>query len=212
YTEALQLTNEDDKALRAVLYRNRSLSRLKEEDFEGAESDATKALEYDGADAKALYRRALAREHLDNVAAAFKDAKEALRLSPKDKAISEMLQRLVVANNEKVKKATSMDNKVSDMSKLAFEGSAKDKEQKVQGKSVPVLLAVAEDNNEPLEISVCAIRIVDELIKNHGRALLFLSMHDNDGLRSVRRVCRIMCARDAKEYVDAAGLILQRII
>ncbi|KAK5975120.1 Protein unc-45 B [Trichostrongylus colubriformis] len=258
YTEALQLTGEGDKALRALLYRNRSLSRLKQEDFEGAESDATKALEYDGADVKALYRRALAREHLDNVAAAFKDAKEALRLSPKDKAISEMLQRLVIANNEKVKKATSMDNKVTDMSKLAFEGSAKDKEQKVQvcslylvmelfayclifphliflfyafnnllvlareteagaariwntGKGISVLLAIAENNNEPLEISVCAVRIVDELIKNHARALLFLSMHDDDGLRSVRRVCRIMCARDAKEYVDAAGLILQRI-
>ncbi|XGW05824.1 hypothetical protein V3C99_016297 [Haemonchus contortus] len=233
YTEALQLTNEGDKELRAALYRNRSLSRLKQDDFEGAESDATKAIEYDGADVKALYRRALAREHLDNVAAAFKDAKEALRLSPKDKSISELLQRLVIANNEKVKKATSMDNKVNDMSRLAFQGSAKDKEQKVQafnnllvlareteagaariwqvGKGVPALLAVAEDNNEPLEISVCAIRIVDELIKNHGRALFFLSMHDDDGLRSARRVCRLMCARDAKEYVDAAGLIIQRI-
>ncbi|KAK5964585.1 Protein unc-45 B [Trichostrongylus colubriformis] len=233
YTEALQLTGEGDKALRALLYRNRSLSRLKQEDFEGAESDATIALEYDGADVKAFYRRAFAREHLDNVAAAFKDAKEALRLNPKDKSISEMLQRLVIANNEKVKKATTMDYKVTDMSKLAFEGLAKDKEQRMQafnnllvlareteagaariwnaGKGISVLLAIAENNNEPLKISVCAIRIVDELIKNHGRALLFLSMHDDDGLRSVRRVCRIVCARDAKDYVDAAGLILQRI-
>ncbi|KAK6034310.1 tetratricopeptide repeat protein [Cooperia oncophora] len=191
YTEALQLASDSDKSLRALLYRNRSLSRLKQDDFEGAESDATKALEYDGADVKALYRRALAREHLDNVAAAFKDAKEALRLSPKDKAISEMLQRLVVANNEKVKKATSMDNKVNDMSRLAFEGSAKDEERKKKafnnllvlareneagavriwnsGKSIKTLLAIAEDNNEPLEISVCVIRIVDELIKDHGR-------------------------------------------
>ncbi|KAL6727889.1 hypothetical protein Aduo_009727 [Ancylostoma duodenale] len=233
YTEALQLTSENDKALRAALYRNRSLTRLKRDDFEGTESDATKALEYDGADVKALYRRALAREQLDNVAAAFKDAKEALRLSPKDKSISDLLQRLVVANNEKVKKATSMDNKVKDMSSLAFEGNAKDKEQKVQaynnllvlareteagaariwnlGKGVPILLSVAENNNEPLEISVAAVRILDEIIKNHGRALYFLSMHDTDGLRSARRVCRLMCARDAKEYVDASGLIVQRI-
>ncbi|EPB73782.1 tetratricopeptide repeat protein [Ancylostoma ceylanicum] len=233
YTEALQLTSETDKALRAALYRNRALTRLKRDDFEGTESDATKALEYDGADVKALYRRALAREQLDNVAAAFKDAKEALRLSPKDKSISDLLQRLVVANNEKVKKATSMDNKVKDMSSLAFEGNAKDKEQKVQaynnllvlareteagaariwnlGKGVPILLSVAENNNEPLEISVAAVRILDEIIKNHGRALYFLSMHDTDGLRSARRVCRLMCARDAKEYVDAAGLIVQRI-
>ncbi|RCN35472.1 tetratricopeptide repeat protein [Ancylostoma caninum] len=233
YTEALQLTSENDKALRAALYRNRALTRLKRDDFEGTESDATKALEYDGADVKALYRRALAREQLDNVAAAFKDAKEALRLSPKDKSISDLLQRLVVANNEKVKKATSMDNKVKDMSSLAFEGNAKDKEQKVQaynnllvlareteagaariwnlGKGVPILLSVAENNNEPLEISVAAVRILDEIIKNHGRALYFLSMHDTDGLRSARRVCRLMCARDAKEYVDASGLIVQRI-
>ncbi|RCN29940.1 tetratricopeptide repeat protein [Ancylostoma caninum] len=233
YTEALQLTSESDKALRAALYRNRALTRLKRDDFEGTESDATKALEYDGADVKALYRRALAREQLDNVAAAFKDAKEALRLSPKDKSISDLLQRLVVANNEKVKKATSMDNKVKDMSSLAFEGNAKDKEQKVQaynnllvlareteagaariwnlGKGVPILLSVAENNNEPLEISVAAVRILDEIIKNHGRALYFLSMHDTDGLRSARRVCRLMCARDAKEYVDASGLIVQRI-
>ncbi|WKY17126.1 hypothetical protein Q1695_001614 [Nippostrongylus brasiliensis] len=233
YTEALQLTSDEDKTLRAVLYRNRSLSRLKQDDFEGAETDATKALEYDGADVKALYRRALAREHLDNVGPAFRDAKEALRLSPNDKAISDMLQRLVIANNEKIKKATSMDNKVKNMSDLAFEGTAKDKDQKVQafnnllvlareteagaariwdmGKCIPVLLGVAESNAEPLEISVAAIRIVDELLKNHSRALQFLAMHDDDGIRSARRVCRIMCAKDSKEYVDAAGLILQRI-
>ena len=37
------------------------------------------ALEADRADSKALYRRALAREQLDNVADAFHDAKAALR-------------------------------------------------------------------------------------------------------------------------------------
>ena len=85
YTEALQLTTGDDKTLRPVLYRNRALARLKRDDFEGAQSDCSKALEYDGADVKALFRRALAREQLGNVGPAFNDAKEALRLSPKDK-------------------------------------------------------------------------------------------------------------------------------
>ncbi|XGW02376.1 hypothetical protein V3C99_014424 [Haemonchus contortus] len=233
YADALQLTEENDKELRAVIYRNRSLLRLKQDDFEGAESDATKAIEYNGADVKALYRRALAREHLGNVAAALKDAKEALRLCPEDKSISELLQRLVIANNEKAEKATSMDNTVNDMKILAFGGSANDKEQKLQalnnllvlsreseesaaniwqmGKVVPALLVVAEDTNETLEISVRAVRVVDELIKDHDRALFFLSMHDDDGFRSARRVCRLMCARDAKEYVDVAGLIIQRV-
>ncbi|KAJ1354640.1 hypothetical protein KIN20_011633, partial [Parelaphostrongylus tenuis] len=168
-------------------------------------------IEFNGSDAKALYRRALAREHLDNVGAAFKDAKEALRLSPNDKSISELLQRLVVANNEKVKKATSTDNKVKEMNYLAFEGGAKDVEQRVQGNIVPTLLATAEDNRVPLKISVAAVRILDELVKNKGRALLFLSMHDTDGLRSTRRVCRLMCPKDSKDYVDAAGLLVQRV-
>uniref|UniRef100_A0A1I7XGI9 Uncharacterized protein n=1 Tax=Heterorhabditis bacteriophora TaxID=37862 RepID=A0A1I7XGI9_HETBA len=47
-------------------------------------------------------------------------------------AITDLLQRLVVANSEKISKTTSMDNRVSDMSKLAFEGVSKDQEQKVK--------------------------------------------------------------------------------
>ena len=42
----------------------------------------------------------------------------------------DLLQRLVQKNNELVKKATSLDNKVDDMQKLAFEGQAKDPEQR----------------------------------------------------------------------------------
>ena len=42
------------------------------------------ALEIDGADTKALYRRSLAREQLDKIGPAFQDAKEALRLQSKD--------------------------------------------------------------------------------------------------------------------------------
>ena len=44
YTEALQLVTEDDKQLKAVLHRNRALTRLKRDDFEGAEQDATKGI------------------------------------------------------------------------------------------------------------------------------------------------------------------------
>lgn len=38
-----------------------------------------------------------------------------------------------------------------------------------QGKGALMLLSVAEDPNQSLEMSVCAIRIVDELLKNHAR-------------------------------------------
>ncbi|CAD6190352.1 unnamed protein product [Caenorhabditis auriculariae] len=232
YTEALQLTTEDQKEIRSVLYRNRALARLKREDFQGAETDATKALEYDGADTKALFRRALAREKLDIVGPAFQDAKEALRLSPNDKAIVEALQRLVKANNDKIKHATSLANKVSDMEKLAFRGEAKDSEQKLtalnnllvlcrdsesgatsvwnKGALVPFILKLIGDESESSEVAVTATRVLDETLKNHSRCLSFLAMHDADGIKSVRFVCRLMTKRTDKEFVDAAGLIIQR--
>lgn len=43
------------------------------------------ALEFDGADAKALYRRALAREKMENYNGAVMDARSALRLEPKNR-------------------------------------------------------------------------------------------------------------------------------
>lgn len=55
-----------------------------------------------------------------------------------------MLQRLVKANNEKVKKATSMESKVTDMYRLAFEGQAKDEEQKL--KALNNLLVLARES------------------------------------------------------------------
>ncbi len=79
------------------------------------------ALEFDRTDAKALYRRALAREQLDKIADAFGDARDALRLEPKDTSITTLLQRLVRATNEKQQTATSTDCRVRDMHKLAFD-------------------------------------------------------------------------------------------
>jgi tetratricopeptide (TPR) repeat protein len=66
YTAALQL--QPEKELKCILYRNRAMTRLKVDDFEGAETDCDKgkptfeefrrypfsALELDGVDAKAL--------------------------------------------------------------------------------------------------------------------------------------------------------------
>ena len=66
-----------------------------------------------------------------------------------------MLQRLVKANNEKVKKATSMESKVTDMCRLAFEGQAKDEEQKL--KALHNLLVLARESESG------AIRVWNEV-------------------------------------------------
>ena len=39
----------------------------------------------------------------------------------------------------------------------------------------------------------------------------FLAMHDTDGLKSVHKVCRIMTIRPVVEFIDSAGLIIQRV-
>lgn len=43
YTQALEL-HADSAKLNAVIYKNRAMSRLKIEDFEGAELDCTKGI------------------------------------------------------------------------------------------------------------------------------------------------------------------------
>lgn len=35
-------------------------------------------------------------------------------------------------------------------------------------------------------------------------------MHNEDGMKSVRFICRLMCLRAENAFVDAAGLIVQR--
>ncbi|KAL7077248.1 hypothetical protein ACQ4LE_003473 [Meloidogyne hapla] len=69
YSKALALKPENK--LRLTVLKNRAMARLKLEDFEGAETDCDEALKISQNDAKALYRRALAREKLDKIGSAF---------------------------------------------------------------------------------------------------------------------------------------------
>lgn len=39
----------------------------------------------------------------------------------------------------------------------------------------------------------------------------FLAMHDPDGPKSVRFVCRLMCKKSTKDFVDATGILVQRV-
>lgn len=190
YTAALEL--DPDAKLKAILYRNRAMVRLKTEDFEGAECDCDRAIEIEPGDAKALYRRALAREKLDKVGSAFKDAKEALRLQPGDKVVEVLCENLLRVNTERLKKAESTENKVTEMLKLSFGG---DNEQQLkamnnllvlcrdsedgarrvwqEGKILPQLLQVLNDKAAwSDELALCAVRILDELTKRRERVCL----------------------------------------
>ncbi|VBB27322.1 unnamed protein product [Acanthocheilonema viteae] len=236
YTEALVLNPE--KKLKSTIYRNRAMVRLRMDDFEGCEMDATQALEFDGADAKALYRRALAREKMENYSGAVMDARNALRLEPKNRqlfhlicsakentSIIEMLQRILKLSEEKKKAVMSMENRVNDMNKVAFGDG--DVEQRAtamnnllvlsresetgasrvwnDGKIIETLLKIIDKNSSNEAIVVAAARVLDELVKNSNRA-----MHLVESL-GMRQICRLMEKCAYSQYLDACGIIIQRL-
>uniref|UniRef100_A0AC34R7E1 UNC-45/Cro1/She4 central domain-containing protein n=1 Tax=Panagrolaimus sp. JU765 TaxID=591449 RepID=A0AC34R7E1_9BILA len=224
YNEALQL--DPDQKLRLILYKNRAQVKLKMEDYEGAEDDCSKVLEVNGADSKALYRRALAREQLDKIGAAFQDAKEASRLEPKNLIIQKLCENLMKVNGERLKQVDSTENKVKEMFKLAFENKDHERKSKAlsnllvlareseegakriwqNGKILEVLLELAKNPETSEEFAVSALRIIDELMKKRARAMVmvdFLSIPD---------IARLLAIRpSSKPMIDAAFTIIQRI-
>ncbi|MFH4983925.1 hypothetical protein AB6A40_010634 [Gnathostoma spinigerum] len=226
YTEAL-LLNPDSRDLKATLYRNRAMVRLKLEDAEGCEQDCTRALEFNGADVKALYRRALAREKLEMIGSAITDARNALHFMPKDKGIIELLQRLVKLNTEKQKTMLGIENKVNEMSTMAFHDEKSDSEQRLtamnnllvlardsesgaihvwdNGKLVDNVFSMVYNKSVDDEMAIAIIRVLDECIKNSKRAL---SLVDKIGFP---KITRLLIARSNVQFLDACSIILQRI-
>ncbi|KAF1621597.1 hypothetical protein FQV09_0011628, partial [Eudyptes chrysolophus] len=100
YTQAIKLNK--DKALQAVLYRNRAACFLKKEEYAKAASDASRAIDINASDIKALYRRSQALEKLGKLDQAFKDAQKCATIEPRNKNFQETLRRLGANIQEKV--------------------------------------------------------------------------------------------------------------
>ncbi|NXD83920.1 UN45A protein, partial [Halcyon senegalensis] len=100
YTRALSLCDAEPE--RAVLHRNRAACYLKLEDYSKAEADASKAIEADGRDVKALFRRSQALQNLGRLDQAVSDLQRCLSLEPKNKAFQEALRALGSSVHEKV--------------------------------------------------------------------------------------------------------------
>uniref|UniRef100_A0A915DQI4 Uncharacterized protein n=1 Tax=Ditylenchus dipsaci TaxID=166011 RepID=A0A915DQI4_9BILA len=167
-------------------YYSKALKLETTKDFEGAESDCTSALEIEPHNAKAFYRRALAREQLDKVGAAFRDAKEALRLQPSDRSLTELCEKLMKMNSDRLKKVESTENKVAEMLRLTFDSQDSEKVFQAMnnllvlcrdsedgavkvwqdGKVVSEFLGVLNDKAKwSDELATSAMRILDELAK-----------------------------------------------
>ena len=85
YTRALALDPEHKLPSAAALLGNRSLAHLKLKNYKACVDDCTAALLVDPRYGKAYYRRAQAREALEELSSAFTDLRELLRIEPDNK-------------------------------------------------------------------------------------------------------------------------------
>ncbi|NXA54132.1 UN45B protein, partial [Nothocercus julius] len=221
YTQALKLNK--DKALQAVLYRNRAACFLKKEEYGKAASDASRAIDINASDIKALFRRSQALEKLGKLDQAFKDAQKCATMEPRNKNFQETLRRLGADIQEKLRIQFSTDMRVQKMFEILLdENSEKEKREKAannlivlgreeagaerifQNNGVHLLLQLIETKNP--EMILAAVRTLSAMCIGHkARATAILHYLGIDS------ICTWMSV-DNEEISLAVCNLLQSII
>ncbi|XP_019367062.1 PREDICTED: protein unc-45 homolog B isoform X1 [Gavialis gangeticus] len=182
YTKAIKLTK--DKSLQAVLYRNRAACFLKKESYAQAASDASRAIDINASDIKALYRRSQALEKLGKLDQAFKDVQRCATIEPHNKNFQETLRRLGANIQEKLHIQFSMDARVQKMFEILLdENTDKEKREKAannlivlgreeagaerifQNNGVNLLMKLIETKN--VELILAAVRTLSGMCSGH---------------------------------------------
>nr|XP_012644406.1 protein unc-45 homolog B [Microcebus murinus] len=221
YSQALKLTK--DKALLATLYRNRAACGLKTESYVQAASDASRAIDINSSDIKALYRRCQALEHLGKLDQAFKDVQRCATLEPRNQNFQETLRRLNTSIQEKLRVQFSTDSRVQKMFEILLdENSDADKREKAannlivlgreesgaekifQGNGVALLLQLLDTNR--LELMLAAVRTLSGMCSGH-RARATAILH---AVR-IDRICSLMSGEN-EELSLAVCNLLQAVI
>uniref|UniRef100_A0AAQ6IM88 UNC-45/Cro1/She4 central domain-containing protein n=1 Tax=Anabas testudineus TaxID=64144 RepID=A0AAQ6IM88_ANATE len=202
YTKAIKECK--DKNTLAVIHRNRSACYLKKENYASAASDASKAIDIDAADIKALYRRCQALEKLGKLDMAFKDVQRCATLEPKNKTFLETLRRL--GAEIQLKTTFSTDSRVQNMFDILLnEEMEKDKREKAannlivlsredagaerifQNNGVPLLLNMIETGKP--EMILAAIRTLSGMCTGHkARAMAIIHMVGVDKMCSIMAI------------------------
>ncbi|XP_077922572.1 protein unc-45 homolog B isoform X3 [Halichoerus grypus] len=221
YSQALKLTK--DKALLATLYRNRAACGLKTESYVQAASDASRAIDINSSDIKALYRRCQALEHLGKLDQAFKDVQRCATLEPRNQNFQDTLRRLNTSIQEKLRVQFSTDSRVQKMFEILLdENSEADKLEKAannlivlgreeagaemifQNNGVGLLLQLM-DTKRP-ELVLAAVRTLSGLCSGH-RARATVILH---AVR-IDRICGLMAVENEEMSLAVCNL-LQAII
>uniref|UniRef100_A0A663MRN5 Protein unc-45 homolog A n=1 Tax=Athene cunicularia TaxID=194338 RepID=A0A663MRN5_ATHCN len=146
YTEALSLCEAEPE--QAVLHRNRAACYLKLEDYAKAETDASKAIEANGRDVKALFRRSQALQKLGRLDQAVSDLQRCVSLEPKNKAFQEALRALGSSMHERTMSCT--DSKVEQMFQILLDPDEKDEDKKQKAAQNLIVLAREEAGAEKI--------------------------------------------------------------
>ncbi|XP_037347325.1 protein unc-45 homolog B isoform X2 [Talpa occidentalis] len=221
YSQALKLTK--DKALLATLFRNRAACGLKTESYVQAASDASRAIDINSSDIKALYRRCQALEQLGKLDQAFKDVQRCATLEPRNQNFQETLRRLNTSIQEKLRVQFSTDSRVQTMFEILMdENSEADKREKAannlivlgreesgverifQNNGVALLLQLM-DTKRP-ELVLAAVRTLSGMCSGH-RARATAILH---AVR-IDRICSLMAVEN-EEISLAVCNLLQAII
>ncbi|KAF6300097.1 unc-45 myosin chaperone B [Rhinolophus ferrumequinum] len=221
YSQALKLTK--DKALLATLYRNRAACGLKTESYVQAASDASRAIDINSSDIKALYRRCQALEHLGKLDQAFKDVQRCATLEPRNQNFQETLRRLNTSIQEKLHVQFSTDSRVQKMFEILLdENSEADKLEKAANNLIVLgreeagaerifqnngmaLLLQLMDTKRP-ELVLAAVRTLSGMCSGH-RARATVILH---GVR-IDRICSLMAVENEEMSLAVCNL-LQAII
>ncbi|KAM9393011.1 protein unc-45 homolog B [Pholidichthys leucotaenia] len=220
YTNAIKVCK--DKKMLAVIHRNRSACYLKKESYANAASDASKAIDVDAADIKALYRRCQALEKLGKLDMAFKDVQRCATLEPKNKTFLETLRRLGAEIQAKLKTTFSTDSRVQNMFDILLdEESEKDRKESAannlivlsredagaerifQNNGVTLLLNMIETGKP--EMILAAVRTLSGMCTGH-KARTMAIVH----MVGVDKMCSIM-ALDNEEIALAVCNLFQCI-
>ncbi|RWS26623.1 Protein unc-45-like protein, partial [Leptotrombidium deliense] len=115
YLECLKCGENINEENRLAIYKNLSAAHLKLKDFSEALKYASKAIEINPKDVKALFRRMQAFEALNMNSEAFKDAILIKKLEPKNKAVESSLQKLSALVQKSSNEQSSVEYKVKSM-------------------------------------------------------------------------------------------------
>ncbi|XP_062317913.1 protein unc-45 homolog A [Osmerus eperlanus] len=178
YSKALKLS--DSQTENAVLHRNRSACYLKLEDYTKAEVDASKALNADPSDVKALFRRAQALQKLGRLDQAFMDAQRCAQLEPKNKAFQELLRQMGAQIQQKSIQMNSTDSRVQQMFSLLLDASAKASDKQKAAQNL-VVLSREEAGAEQI-FRNDGVKLIQRLLASKQEELVLSSLRTMVGL------------------------------